>query len=303
MNAIDKVVLHFDASSLFILNIVLAFIMFGVALDLKWINFKSVFRSPRSLFIGLASQLLMLPFLSFLLIIILKPMPSMALGMILVASCPGGNISNFISKIAGANVELSIVMTVISSLAAVVLTPLNLSIYGNLYEPTRSIMREVHLDWLEITRTIAMIIIVPIIVGRLFDIYYPGLSNKIKQPFKNISMLAFLVIIILALIANGAFFKRFIGSVFLLVFAHNAVAYLSAYILGKSFSLNVQDLKSISIETGIQNSGLGLLLIFAFFSGLGGMAVITAWWGIWHIIAGFAFAYFVKNRWSAKAVL
>ena len=295
MAHIDDIVLHFDKGSLFLLNVILAFIMFGIALDLKLDNFRNVIQQPKALLIGLSSQLLLLPALTFLLILVFKPMPSMALGMIMVASCPGGNISNFMSALAKANVELSIVMTVITSLTALVFTPLNFSMYGMMYEPTREILIKVHLDWWEIVQTICLIIVFPILMGKTFSSWKPVWADKIKKPFRNLSMLAFLGIVVFALAANGQFFIKYISAVFFLVLAHNGLALLTGFSWSKLWRLEKSSLRSVTIETGIQNSGLGLLLIFSFFSGLGGMAVIAAWWGIWHIISGFAMAYYFNR--------
>ena len=295
MEHIDDIVLHFDKGSLFLLNLILAFIMFGIALDLKLDNFRNVIQQPKALLIGLSSQLLLLPALTFLLILVFKPMPSMALGMIMVASCPGGNISNFMSALAKANVELSIVMTVITSLTALFFTPLNFSMYGMMYEPTREILIKVHLDWWEIVQTICLIIVFPILMGKTFSSWKPVWAEKIKKPFRNLSMLAFLGIVVFALAANGQFFIKYISAVFFLVLAHNGLALLTGFSWSKLWRLEKSSLRSVTIETGIQNSGLGLLLIFSFFSGLGGMAVIAAWWGIWHIISGFAMAYYFNR--------
>ena len=295
MEHIDDIVLHFDKGSLFLLNVILAFIMFGIALDLKLDNFRNVIQQPKALLIGLSSQLLLLPALTFLLILVFKPMPSMALGMIMVASCPGGNISNFMSALAKANVELSIVMTVITSLTALFFTPLNFSMYGMMYEPTREILIKVHLDWWEIVQTICLIIVFPILMGKTFSSWKPVWAEKIKKPFRNLSMLAFLGIVVFALAANGQFFIKYISAVFFLVLAHNGLALLTGFSWSKLWRLEKSSLRSVTIETGIQNSGLGLLLIFSFFSGLGGMAVIAAWWGIWHIISGFAMAYYFNR--------
>ena len=293
---IDSIVLNFDSNALFVLNVTLAFIMFGIALDLKWINFQRVFSIPKSLIVGLISQLLLLPFLTYLLILLLKPIPSMALGMILVASCPGGNISNFISALSKANVELSIVMTVISSLGSVIFTPLNLAFYGQLYEPTRAIFQAVDLNWWQIIQTILLIIVLPIILGKTFRHFKEEWAKKIMKPFRNLSMLAFLLIVVFALMANGEYFKNLIHNIFFLVLVHNALALFTGFSISQIFRLGPSDKRSITIETGIQNSGLGLSLIFGFFSGLGGMAVIAAWWGVWHIISGFLIAYLFNRR-------
>lgn len=295
MHRIDSLVLNFSENSLFLMNVILAFIMFGIALDLKLSGFRRVLAHPASLATGLICQLILLPLFTFLLILLFEPIPSMALGMIMVASCPGGNISNFMSSLSGANVELSIMMTVITSVGAVLFTPFNLNLYGMAYLPTREIMVTVELDWLKIMQTIVLIIVIPIILGKSFSSYFPVLTEMIKKPFRHLSMLAFLGIVIFALAANGAYFMKYIGLVFVLVLAHNALAFLIGFVTSKSLGRPVADIKAITIETGIQNSGLGLLLIFAFFSGLGGMAVVAGWWGIWHIISGFGISVILRK--------
>ena len=291
MEHIDQVVLNFDKSSIWILNVCLAIIMFGIALDLKKALFLNVLRSPKSLITGLCAQWLLLPSLTFLLIVLAKPEPSIALGMILIAACPGGNISNFFSSLAGANVELSIVMTCISSVLAIILTPIMLSIYGYSYGPTAAIMRTVALDWWDVTQAIILIIIIPIVCGQLFSMRFPVASIRLNRLLRVTSMALFIAIVIGAFAKNIDYFLDYVWLVFLLVLTHNLIAIFSGFILGRIMRLSTSDVKSLSIEVGIQNSGLGLLLIFSFFSGLGGMAIVAAWWGIWHIVTGFILSF------------
>ena len=291
VNGIDNVVLNFNASSVWILNFCLAIIMFGIALDLRKTLFVNILRTPKSLIVGLVAQWIALPFFTYLLILLLEPQPSIALGMILIAACPGGNISNFFSSLAKANVELSIVMTSISSVLAIILTPTLLTFYGNLYGPTREIMTTVSLDWWEVTRAILLIIIIPIILGQLFVRRFPAVADKIKGFLRITSMLLFLLIVVGAFASNYEYFVDFVRLVFFFVLFHNLVAIFSGLGLGKLMKLDTDDVKSLSIEVGIQNSGLGLLLIFSFFSGLGGMAIVAAWWGIWHIVMGFILSF------------
>ena len=274
-----------------LINVTLAFIMFGIALDLTIDKFGNVLQHPKKVIVGLISQLVLLPLFTFLIILIFQPQPSIALGMILVSACPGGNISNFISSLAKANVALSITITSISSLLAVIFTPLNFSFYGGLYQPAEVILKEVSLDWIDVIMTIGGIIIVPLIIGIYFRKLWPDLALKLSKPLERFSMLLFLLIVIGALFSNLEYFKECITAVFLLVLIHNTVALTTGYTLGHIFGFDFQDKKSLAIETGIQNSGLGLLLIFSFFDGLGGMAIVTAWWGIWHIVSGFTLAY------------
>ncbi len=287
---VDDLVLNVDKASVAYINITLALIMFGIALNLTIDNFKSVFKTPKKLALGLLSQLILLPLFTYLLILITKPSPSIALGMILVSSCPGGNISNFISSLAKANVELSISLTSITSVASIGFTPLNFLFYGNLYPPAQSILKEIKMDWIEVIQTIGLIIIIPIILGMLTKKYFNRIALKLFKPMEVGSMIMFLLIVIGAFIANMHNFMACISAVFFLVLLHNGGALLIGYWTAKLGSLSLIDRKSLSIETGIQNSGLGLLIIFTFFEGLGGMAIVTAWWAIWHIISGFTIA-------------
>jgi len=296
MESIDQVVLNFDKSAIWVINVTLAFIMFGIALDLKKEHFIKILKSPKSLLVGLSSQWIGLPLMTLLIIFLFKPQASLALGMIIVAACPGGNISNFFSSIASANVELSIVMTCISSVIAIIMTPIMLSLMGTTYGPAREILREVQINWIEVTMTIGLIIIIPIIIGTLVKKRFPNFSMKVKKPIRLLSMLAFVLIVIGALANNFNYFLKYIHVVFGLVVLHNLSAITTGFSLGKLFRLKHADVKSLSIETGIQNSGLGLLLIFSFFSGLGGMAIIAAFWGIWHIISGFAISFLFNKQ-------
>ena len=287
----DDIALNFNQSGLVIMNVCLAFIMFGIALDLSFAKFRGVLKTPKKIVAGLIGQLFLLPLLTYVLVVLLKPQPSLALGMFLVAACPGGNISNFISSLAKANVALSISLTTITSLAAVIFTPLNFGFYGNLYEPTHLIMREISLDWIEVIKTIGMIILIPIIMGVTVKTRWPKHAAKLAKPLEVISMLLFMLIVLAALATNLNQFLASIGGIFFFVLAHNALALSTGYLMGTLVSKDSDDRKALSIETGIQNSGLGLLIIFAFFEGLGGMAIIAAWWGIWHMVSGFTLAY------------
>jgi len=293
---LDDLVINFNETALTFVNVTLAFIMFGIALDLSIDKFKSVLSTPKKLIAGLISQLLLLPLLTFALVWLFKPEPSLALGMFLVAACPGGNISNFISSMAKANVALSISLTTITSIASILFTPLNFSFYGNSYGPTAKIMKTIDLNWLEVIQTISTIIIIPILLGLLLKAYRPDIAKAMAKPLERISMMCFLLIVLGALLSNLDNFVACIAAVFFLVMAHNTTALVTGYSMGAIFGLDKQDKKSLAIETGIQNSGLGLLIIFSFFGGMGGMAIVTAWWGIWHIISGFTLAYIWRRE-------
>lgn len=296
MDAIDSISLNFSDQNILILNISLGFIMFGVALKLTPADFKLVLAQPLGTLVGVISQFLVLPFLTFVLIYIIEPHPSFALGMMMVAACPGGNISNFFSALAKGNIALSVSLTAISSILAIFMTPINLSFWASMYEPTNALLREVSLSFTDVLKTIVIILGIPLILGMSVRQKFPAFAQRLQPYMHYGSILIFAAIVILAFSANIEIFLNYIYLVVFLVFLHNAIALLSGYQLGRVFQLPEADCRSLAIETGIQNSGLGLLLIFAFFQGLGGMAIVAAWWGIWHIISGMAMAYWWNYR-------
>ena len=294
--AIDQVQLNFNPQGIFILNAAIGLMMFGVALELKLDDFKRVFVAPKAPVIGLVAQFILLPAFTFLLTLILRPPPSMALGMILVAACPGGNLSNIITYLARGNCAVSVSMTAVSTAAAIVMTPLNLTFWGSLNPHTAEILRQVSLSPFDVFVNIFIILGIPLIAGLLLSRSFPSLVVKVRRPFKIFSLIFFLGIVAAAMAANWQHFINYVGLVFFGVLIHNALALNLGYWSGRLFRLSEPDNRAVSIEVGIQNSGLGLVLVFSFFSGLGGMAIITAWWGVWHIFAGLIAAFIFSRR-------
>lgn len=309
---LDNIRLNFSAGGMRIINIVLALVMFGVALGINPSEFKTVFVRPKSAIIGLVSQWILLPAMTFLLILIFRNQitPMVAMGMILVASCPGGNISNFMSSLSKANTELSISLTAITTLAATLVTPFNFALWGGLY--TRFLSRyadaalqPLHIDVWQTLETVFILLGIPLVLGMLFVRFFPRIAEKMKKPFQYFSLLFFIAMVVLSFSNNFDLFLDYIFYIFIIVLIHNALALGIGYAAGSAFKLPVKDRRTLTIEVGIQNSGLGLVLLFnpKIFPpelALGGMLFITAWWGVWHIISGlsvsFAFRYADKRR-------
>ncbi len=296
MNEIDLVRLNFNPQSLWALNAIIGLVMFGVALDLKVSDFKGVVRSPRPVLIGLAGQFLLLPAFTYLLVLAIRPAPSIALGMMLVAACPGGNISNFLAHHARGNAALSISMTAVSTAVAIIMTPLNLSVWGSLYPPTNAILKAVALDPLDMLLAVFLLLGLPLVAGMWAARRLPRLAQRLHKPMKIFSLAVFGLFVVGALAANWRYFLAFVGFVVFAVFLHNALALATGYFAARFAGLPEADRRAVSIEVGIQNSALGLILIFNFFDGLGGMAIVTAWWGIWHIVAGLTVASLWRLR-------
>jgi len=289
--AIDQIRLNFSTQGLLIINAAIGLMMFGVALDLKLEDFKRIIISPKAPGIGLGAQFILLPAFTFLLTLILRPHPSIALGMILVAACPGGNLSNIITYLAKGNCAVSISMTAVSTAAAIVMTPLNLAVWGSLNPDTAEILRRVSLSPMDVFTTIFIILGIPLVLGLTLSRIFPSLADRVRKPFKIFSLIFFVVIVGGALAANWNIFLKVVGLVIFVVLIHNALALNLGYWSGRLSRLEERDSRAVCIEVGIQNSALGLVLVFNFFQGLGGMAILVAWWGIWHIIAGLITAF------------
>ncbi|MBU2055599.1 MAG: bile acid:sodium symporter family protein [Proteobacteria bacterium] len=294
--AIDQVRLNFSPQGLLVINAAIGLMMLGVALEMKFADFRRILVAPKAPLIGLMAQFVLLPAFTFALTLIMQLPPSISLGMILVAACPGGNLSNIITYLARGNCAISVSMTAVSTVAAIVMTPLNLSLWGSLNPDTASILREVSLSPLDVFVTVFVILGIPLIVGLLISRSFPALADRIRRPFKIFSLIFFIGIVAAALAVNWQHFLNYVGLVLFAVLIHNGMALNIGYWSGRLFRLAEADVRAVSIEVGIQNSGLGLVLVFNFFGGLGGMAILVAWWGIWHIISGLTAAYLFSRR-------
>lgn len=310
LEVLDHVRLNFSPSGLFFLNIALAFIMFGVALDIKTEHFKDILKNPKSAIVGFISQTFLLPAFTFLLVLLLNPTPTVALGMILVAACPGGNISNFISSMAKGNIALSVSLTAISTMAAIFFTPFNFALWGNFYidfynaHGAANLVRPLEIDKIQMFQTVFILLGIPVLIGLFVAKKFPTITAKIKKPINQGSLLFFVLMVIAMLSANFSQFTSYVHLVFIIVLLHNLLALSTGYFFSKVTKLSQTDQRTVAIETGIQNSGLALALmfnpkIFPPEMELGGMAIIAAWWGIWHIISGLTIAFV----WSRKPVL
>ncbi len=297
MQELDDVKINFDSSGLWVLNVALAIVMFGVALGITTDDFKHLFKQPKVVLVGLLSQFVLLPLLTFGVVIFIKPQPSIALGMMMIAACPGGNISNFMTHLAKGNTALSVSLTAFATFFAMFMTPFNFQFYGNLYEPTAEILKSVELNPFELVKLVLLILGIPLVLGMLLRKKNDKLAINLSKILRPFSIIIFGGIVVIAFTNNLDVFNKYVHHVLLIGIGHNILAILLGFMVAKLFRLSFKNQKTLAIETGIQNSGLGLLLIFTFFNGLGGMAILAAFWGIWHIVSGLFLAFY----WSSKS--
>ena len=309
LEALNAVSINFGQGGMTIVNFILAFVMFGVALGIKPQTFKDVFKNPKSVIVGIILQWVGLPAVTFAIALALSPWitPMIALGMILVASCPGGNISNFISSLSKGNVELSISMTAVTTAFAPLVTPFNFFLWGSLYSQIIAFKSDIPtlvIPFFPMLEQIMLLLGVPIFLGLLFARYFPNATKKITKPAQVLSILLFIGMVIVSFSQNFQIFLDNIFYVFFIVMLHNASALMTGYFGGKLARVPEADRRSFTVEIGIQNSGLGLILLFnpAIFppeiwhGHYGGMLFITAWWGIWHIVSGLSVAYYFRRK-------
>ena len=309
LEALNAVSINFGQGGMTIVNIILAFVMFGVALGIKPQTFKDVFKNPKSVIVGIILQWVGLPAVTFAVALALSPVitPMIALGMILVASCPGGNISNFISSLSKGNTELSISMTAVTTAFAPLVTPFNFFFWGSMYSQIIAIKNHIPtliIPFFPMLEQILLLLGVPIFLGLLFARYFPNATKKITKPAQVLSILLFIGMVIVSFSQNFQIFLDNIFYVFFIVMLHNACALATGYFGGKFARVPERDRRSFTVEIGIQNSGLGLILLFnpAIFppeiwhGHYGGMLFITAWWGIWHIVSGLTVAYLFRRK-------
>ena len=309
LESLNAVAINFGAEGVMIVNVILALVMFGVALEIQPRGLKEIVKKPKAVLVGLLLQWVALPAVTFAVALALNPLitPMVALGMILIASCPGGNISNFLSALSRGNAALSVSMTAITTAFSPIVTPLNFFFWGTMYGRFVSMKNDIPMlviPFGPMLEQIMLLLGLPILLGLLFAHYFPKATNRMTRPLQMMSVLLFIGMVIVAFMQNFRIFVDNIFYVFFIVLLHNGVALATGYGGGRLARLSPYNVKTLTIETGIQNSGLGLVLLFnpsifppeIWHGHYGGMLFVTAWWGIWHIVSGLSVAYVFRKR-------
>ena len=232
------------------------------------------------------------------------------MGMILISACPGGNISNFISALAKANIELSVSLTAFATLAASFLTPINFAFWGgryvHYYQRGGDFHIPIQIDFLEMAKIVFILLGLPLLLGMLFAHYFPRIAKKYLKQVKIVSIFLYMTFIVGALWANLEYIPGYVLPIGVVVLFLNSQTLFTGYLVGTLARTSIPERRTLSIETGIQNSGLALVLIFnpKLFNANGGMAFMAAWWGIWQMISGIGIAAIlgrIKYADNAKA--
>lgn len=273
-----------------VLQLVLAVIVLGIALDISPSDFRKVIKSPRAPLCGLIAQFFLLPMLTLILTLMLELPAGIELGMLLVAACPGGAISNFITYLSGGNTALSITMTAAASTLAIVLMPFNFVFWSQLNPEAVALMQQIEVSSRDLVTTVILVLAIPLSLGFTIKHYLPVLAGRLHLLLKYSSILALFAFIAFAVIQNLEAFQKYFSLLIVVVLIHNSLAYAIGYFTAYLNGVELADRKAITIEVGMQNSTLAIAIVFTQFDGEAGMALISAFWGTWHLVSGLLIA-------------
>lgn len=295
--------LEFSSGSMIALNAIIALMMFGVSLELRRDDFTCILRQPKAPAIGMLIQFLLLPAATCLLTIVLPIDPELALGMILVATCPSGTFSNIMTWMARGNVAVSASVTAVSGLSAGIFTPLNFALYAGLNPATRDRLTQIHIEPLELVGVVVLVLILPMLAGMALGRQRPQLAQRLEKPLRMLSLLVMLGFVGMAFAKNFQQFIAYFHLFFWLVLLLNGTALLLGYTCARLWRLPDADVRAVTLESGIHNSALGMALILTFFPQAGGMLLIAAFWGCWQLFSGLLLAQWWARREPRDAVL
>lgn len=270
--------------------------IFSVALELKPADFIRVATRPLPVFAGLVAQFLLLPVATFIATLILDLPANIEAGMLLVAACPCGSLSNFVTHYSRGNTALSVSITAVANVIALIMTPSNFAWMVASNPNTAAWLKEIAVDPAMIWVNLAIILALPLTLGLLTRHFFPGFSDKVQKPLGRFAVAALFVFVIVALVRDRHLFSMGIGGLFVVVVLHNATGLAIGYVSGVLARLPLADRKALTFETGMQNSGLALAIIGTQFNADVGMVIVAGLWGTWHIVSGFSLAYFWRTR-------
>jgi BASS family bile acid:Na+ symporter len=279
-----------------ILSLVLATMVFSVALELKIDDFRRVAQTPRAVVCGLIPQFILLPIGTWAATMVLDLPPNVEAAMILVASCPGGSLSNVITHFGRGNTALSVSVSAVASLIALVATPFNFAWMVAANPATAGWLRTLAIDPSGIWVSLLLLLAVPMALGLLFSHRLPTLTARIQKPLANFSLIALLAFIVLGLIKERQLLTLGLLPTLGVVVLHNASGLLFGYVTSVAMKVSERDRRAVMIEGGMQNSGLALGIIAIQFNSDLGMVVIASLWGIWHIVSGLACALWWRRK-------
>ena len=273
--------------------IILALIMLGLGLGLKFENFARVFKTPKDFFVGLISQLIILPIVAYILILVLRTPPEIAIGVMIIAAAPGGVTSNILTRFANGDVALSISLTAIISLISIVTVPLIVFTSADLFEIT-NISQNISMTG--IAMKMFLVVTVPVFLGMIIRKFAENFVASKVEMFNKLNMVFFAIFFVAAFYEERENLINFIVQAGLIALILNLTMMAISYYLAKTFASGVKQQKCIALECGLQNGTLAIFVSTQIFGTDILYAIPTGAYGLIMYITGFIFVYFLKNK-------
>lgn len=273
-------------------NTLLGIVMFGMGLTLKPEDFRIVFSHPRSVAIGAVAQFTIMPLVAWILTKVFSLSPELTVGVILVGTCPGGTSSNVITYLSRGDVALSVGMTAVSTVLAPLMTPLLTLLYAG---------ETVDVDVMSMFLSIVQVVIVPIIAGFIINRYFARFAARAAECLPLVSTLAIVAIVGAVVSANASRIMTSGLLILVVVILHNVIGYLLGYLVAHVMRLDSRKCRAISIEVGMQNSGLATSLATVHFAQYPLAAIPGAVFSVWHNVSGALLAGFFQRQEDKEA--
>ena len=279
-----------------ILSLVLATMVFSVALEVKPDDFRRVMQTPKAVLCGLIPQFILLPVGTWLATLALDLPPNIEVAMILVASCPGGSLSNVVTHFGRGNTALSVSISAAASLIALVATPFNFSWMVASNPNTASWLKVLAIDPSDIWISLVLLLALPMSLGLLVATRFPAFTAQIQKPLANFALFMLLAFIVAGLFKERQLLNLALLPLLLIVVLHNASGLFLGWITSIAMRVSERDRRAVMIEGGMQNAGLALGIIAVQFNSDLGMVTLASLWGIWHIVSGMTLATYWRRK-------
>ena len=283
-------------STQIVLSLVLATMVFSVALELKLADFQRVAQTPKAVVCGLIPQFILLPVGTWVATLLLDLPPNIEAAMLLVAACPGGSLSNVITHLGRGNTALSVSVSAVAAILALVLTPFNFGWMIASNPVTAGWLKTLAIDASGIWISLLVMLAIPMAFGLLVAHKQPALTARIQKPLANFSLLALFAFIVLGLLKERQSLNLALLPILLIVVLHNSSGLFFGWITSIAMGVSQADRRAVMIEGGMQNSGLALGIIALQFNSDLGMVTVAGLWGIWHIVSGLGCAFFWRKQ-------
>lgn len=283
---LDALRIELDPIGQSAIALALMLIMFGIALGLRAADFSDLLQRRGAFAGGLLTQVAGLPLLTLLLVMLISPPPSMALGMFVVACCPGGAVSNLYTSLARGDVAYSVSLTTASSVLAAFLTPISIVFWSQCYAPTANLLHSIAFNSGSFLLQTIVLLALPLTAGMLLAARAPLLAARVRLSIKLLGAALLSVAVIYGSVRFFTLLRPALPFLGVLTIVHNATAFAGGAAAAWLMRAPLATRRALIFEIGIQNSGLAIVILLGQFSGLGGAAAIAAVWGVWHLVAG-----------------